>query len=237
MKKSLSITVALAIALFGALPASAQEAPDELSIDFNEETGELTFGYGKDLDCQAPETVVDGAEAPAQEDLTFGFGEDDDASADDDDVSKDDDADSEDDDAVSSDDDDVSKDDDDVSKDDDDVSKDDDDVSKEDTDKTEGVELLIGVCNTIDATGPNGQINHGSAVSSFVHALKNSDYGGKIGELVRQVAKSEFGKGEKEADGDSTKDGEKGNKNKEKKDKEGKGKPANPGSNGKGKNK
>ena len=212
MKKSLSITVALAIALFGALPAGAQEAPaeeDELSIDFNEETGELTFGYGQDLDCQAPETVVDGAEAPADEDLAFGFGEDDDAvSSDDDDVSKDDDADS-----------------------------DDDDVSKVDTEKTEEAELAIGECNTIDATGPNGQINHGSAVSSFVHALKNSDYGGKIGELVRQVAKSDFGKGEKEADEDSTEGGEKGNKNKEKKDKEGKGKPANPGSNGKGKNK
>jgi len=211
MKKSLSITVALAIALFGALPAGAQEAPveDELSIDFNEDTGELTFGYGPDLECEAPETVVD-QEAPAEEEAGFGFGADDDA------ISEDDDA---------------------MSSDDDAASEDDDDVSKEDTKKVEEVELVISECNTIDATGPNGQINHGSAVSSFVHALKNSDYDGKIGELVRQVAKSEFGKGEKKAEEDSTEDGEKGNKNKEKKDKDGKGKPANPGSNGKGKNK
>ena len=227
MKKSLSITVALAIALFGALPAGAQDAPaeDELSIDFNEETGELTFGYGTAEPCVAPVTNGDGEEAPAEEIADIGFAADDDA------VSEDDDAVSSDDDAASMDDDDA------VSEDDDDVSTDDDDVSKEDTEKTEAAELAIGECNTIDATGPNGQINHGSAVSSFVHALKNSDYDGKIGELVRQVAKSDFGKGEKKADKDSTEDGEKGNKNKEKKDKEGKGKPANPGSNGKGKNK
>lgn len=213
MKKSLTITVALAIALFGALPAGAQEAPaeDELSIDFNEETGELTFGYGTEEECVAPETVVDGEEVPAEEDATIGFEDDDDASSDDDD--------------------DASEDDDAVSEDDDDASSDDDDVSKEDVEKVEAVELVISECNTIDATGPNGQINHGTVVSSFVHALKNSDYDGKLGELVREVAKSEFGKGEKEADEDFE-TAEKGNKNKEDK-----GKPANPGSNGKGKNK
>ena len=210
MKKSLTLAVAVAIALFGALPVGAQEvaAEDELSIGFNEETGELNFGFGQDLMCDAPETPE-------------GFG--------DEEVVVDDDAVSSDDDDASSDDDAVSFDDDAVSSDDDDASSDDDAVSSEEV--VEEEPLTISECNIIDATGPNGQITHGTVVSSFVHALKASTYDGKLGHLVRDVAKSSFGKGEIEADVELDGDAKKGKKN------ENKGKPADAGSKGKGKNK
>ena len=218
MKKSLTLFVAAAIALFGALPAGAQEAPveseNELSIGFNEETGELNFGFGQDLECFAPETITD-------EDVVDEVVVDDDAvSFDDDDASSDDDA------VSSDDDDDASSDDDAVSSDDDD----DDDASSDDAAvDAEEEPLTISECNIIDATGPNGQINHGSVVSSFVHALKASDYDGKIGHLVRQIAKSDFGKGEKEADAELSGDTKQGKKDKNK------GKPADAGSKGNGK--
>lgn len=41
--------------------------------------------------------------------------------------------------------------------------------------------------------GPNGQINHGQVVSSFVHALKEAGIKGK-GCLVRHIAGSDYGK-------------------------------------------
>ena len=60
-------------------------------------------------------------------------------------------------------------------------------------------------CYAIDVTGPNGQVNHGSVVSAFVHALKalradslRSDsefaYNGPKGQLVRDIAGSDLGK-------------------------------------------
>lgn len=49
----------------------------------------------------------------------------------------------------------------------------------------------------VDVTGPNGQINHGTIVSSFVKALKGMElpFNGK-GCLVRYIAQSEYGKGD-----------------------------------------
>ena len=55
-------------------------------------------------------------------------------------------------------------------------------------------ELVLSVCNTISVVGPSGKVNHGSVVSAFVHALKNSDVDGPKGQLVSQVAKTDFGK-------------------------------------------
>ena len=60
-------------------------------------------------------------------------------------------------------------------------------------------------CYELDVTGPNGQLNHGSVVSAFVHSLKvlredslQSDsefaYDGPKGQLVREIARSDLGK-------------------------------------------
>ena len=60
-------------------------------------------------------------------------------------------------------------------------------------------------CHELDVTGPNGQLNHGSVVSAFVHSLKvlredslQSDsefaYDGPKGQLVREIARSDLGK-------------------------------------------
>jgi hypothetical protein len=56
----------------------------------------------------------------------------------------------------------------------------------------------------LDVSGPNGQVNHGTFVSAFVHWLKTEDgmslldsYDGPRGRLVSQAAKSGFGKGPK----------------------------------------
>jgi hypothetical protein len=54
----------------------------------------------------------------------------------------------------------------------------------------------------LDVTGQNGQVNHGTFVSAFVHWLKTEDgmsllesYDGPRGRFVKQAAKSDFGKG------------------------------------------
>jgi len=58
----------------------------------------------------------------------------------------------------------------------------------------------------LDVAGPNGQVNHGSMVSAFVHWLKKdgglellsaefNDMPKGKGQLVRQVAQYDFGKG------------------------------------------
>lgn len=55
------------------------------------------------------------------------------------------------------------------------------------------------VLDTVDVTGPNGQVNHGTIVSSFVHALNDLDLPFKgRGCLVRYIAGSDYGKGEQQ---------------------------------------
>ena len=103
-------------------------AEDELSLWFDDETGELTFGIG--LDC-APTDEVEGEEAAGES------------------------------------------------------------VASETEEESE---LVVSECNTISVVGPSGKVNHGSVVSAFVHALKNSDVDGPKGQLVSQVAKTDFGK-------------------------------------------
>lgn len=59
-------------------------------------------------------------------------------------------------------------------------------------------------CQVVDVAGPNGQVNHGQVVSNFVHALKALDrsaFDVPFGQLVRQIASSDFGK--KAADDDA----------------------------------
>ena len=54
-------------------------------------------------------------------------------------------------------------------------------------------------CSAVGTLGPNGQSNHGQVVRAFVHSLKNLEYDGPRGHLVRNVAKSDFGKKDKGA--------------------------------------
>jgi hypothetical protein len=49
-------------------------------------------------------------------------------------------------------------------------------------------------CLAAETLGPNGQTNHGQVVSAYVHAVKASGYEGPLGHLVRNAAKSDFGK-------------------------------------------
>jgi hypothetical protein len=53
-------------------------------------------------------------------------------------------------------------------------------------------------CSAVGTLGPNGQSNHGQVVRAFVHALKGLEYDGPRGHLVRNVAKSDFGKKDKD---------------------------------------
>ena len=61
-----------------------------------------------------------------------------------------------------------------------------------------------GICDltAVDVTGPNGQVNHGQVVSSFVQALKEqlreAGVRGGIGCLVHAIAHSDYGKGDQQ---------------------------------------
>lgn len=69
------------------------------------------------------------------------------------------------------------------------------------------------VLTAVDVTGPNGQVNHGQVVRSFVHALKELGLRGN-GCAVRAIAQSEYGKGDQQIrtsdveDGSTTEDGD-----------------------------
>lgn len=55
-------------------------------------------------------------------------------------------------------------------------------------------------CFAAGTLGPNGQSNHGQVVRAYVHALKDLEYDGPRGHLIRNIARSDFGK----QDGDGT---------------------------------
>jgi hypothetical protein len=59
-------------------------------------------------------------------------------------------------------------------------------------------------CFAAGTLGPNGQSNHGQVVRAYVHALKGLEYDGPRGHLVRDIARSDFGK----TDGTSAEDTE-----------------------------
>lgn len=52
--------------------------------------------------------------------------------------------------------------------------------------------------SAVDVAGPEGQVNHGTVVSSFVHALRQAGYEGGIGCYVRIIAQSDYGKGDQQ---------------------------------------
>lgn len=57
-------------------------------------------------------------------------------------------------------------------------------------------------CVVVDVAGPNGQVNHGSIVSSVVHSIKDLDYDGPRGHLVREIARTRFVDDAEAVDGD-----------------------------------
>ncbi len=65
------------------------------------------------------------------------------------------------------------------------------------------------VLTAVDVTGPNGQVNHGQVVSSFVHALKELGLRGH-GCAVRAIAQSGYGKGDQQIRTSDVEDGEAG---------------------------
>lgn len=73
-------------------------------------------------------------------------------------------------------------------------------VYEVDEDENVTVTGAAGDCtfHATDVTGPQGQVNHGTVVSNFVRALKESGYEGGIGCFVRLIAQSEYGKGDQQ---------------------------------------
>ena len=56
-------------------------------------------------------------------------------------------------------------------------------------------------CYVVDVTGPNGQVNHGTVMSAFVHSLKElkeHEFDGPRGLAVREMAHSDLGKGDQQ---------------------------------------
>lgn len=53
-------------------------------------------------------------------------------------------------------------------------------------------------CYVVDVTGPNGQVNHGTVMSAFVHSLKELEFEGPRGLVVREMAHSDLGKGDQQ---------------------------------------
>ena len=66
-------------------------------------------------------------------------------------------------------------------------------------DELQDDEELAEACDftATDVTGPEGQVNHGTVVSAFVHALKANGYTG-IGCYVKLIAQSDYGKGDQQ---------------------------------------
>lgn len=75
-------------------------------------------------------------------------------------------------------------------------------VEGEDPPVVEEGDELFADCQMIVAEGPNGQVNHGTIVSSLVHALKELRDSGELdvplGQALRDVAKSDLGKGDQQ---------------------------------------
>lgn len=77
----------------------------------------------------------------------------------------------------------------------------DDDVDAEEAAPLDG-------CEAISVEGPNGQVNHGTVVSSVVKALKEMDLDIPLGQALKQIAKSDLGKGDQQVKVDKDEDSE-----------------------------
>jgi hypothetical protein len=64
----------------------------------------------------------------------------------------------------------------------------------------DGVEETESHCIVVEVAGPNGQVNHGTIVSAFVHGLDDlieaTGYEGPRGRFVGEVARGDHGKGD-----------------------------------------
>ncbi len=79
-------------------------------------------------------------------------------------------------------------------------------ITEDEVDCTGEIELPEE-CHGIDVAGPNGQINHGTIMSAFVHSLKDIEFDGPRGQAVRELAHSDLGKGDQQVKtGDVTDD-------------------------------
>ena len=76
----------------------------------------------------------------------------------------------------------------------------------------DGVEETESRCIVVGVAGPNGQVNHGTIVSAFVHGVKElievSGYDGPRGQFVSEVARGDHGKGDHKVKASSDEDGE-----------------------------
>ena len=57
-------------------------------------------------------------------------------------------------------------------------------------------------CYGVDVLGPNDQLTHGTVMSAFVHSLKDAEFDGPRGHAVRELARSDLGKDDKELEAD-----------------------------------
>ena len=64
------------------------------------------------------------------------------------------------------------------------------------------VPLLPDGCYGVDVLGPNDQLTHGTVMSAFVHSLKDVEFAGPRGHAVRELAKSDLGKDDKDLETD-----------------------------------
>ena len=76
----------------------------------------------------------------------------------------------------------------------------------------DGVEEAESPCIVLDVAGPNGQVNHGTIMSAFVHSLKDlmeiGEYEGPRGQFISQVARGDHGKGDHKVKANPGEDGE-----------------------------
>lgn len=75
-------------------------------------------------------------------------------------------------------------------------------VGDEAADEDTGLTTDVDGCHAAPTAGPNGQRTHGQVVRAYVHAVKQLEYGGPRGQLVRGVAGSSLGKGAAVEDGE-----------------------------------
>jgi hypothetical protein len=76
----------------------------------------------------------------------------------------------------------------------------------------ESAEEAETACFVLGVAGPNGQVNHGTIMSAFVHGLKDlmelGEYEGPRGQFISQVARGDHGKGDHQVNPSDDSDGE-----------------------------